>query len=101
MSFFHSIFSEGNHEWKFGSELFHIALDCLADDGYVRHSLILEILVGIDNISEAFLNKFLCGVSVDSLELVIHPYFNISIPSVDNGPQGVIRCEILDDLLKS
>jgi hypothetical protein len=101
MPFLHTVSSEGDHERELGLEIFHVVLDSLSNGGNMRHGLILEIFVGIDNVPETFLNKLFSGVSINRLELIVHPYCNVSVPSVDNGPECVVRCEVLNDLLKS
>jgi hypothetical protein len=49
----------------------------------MRHGLILEILIGIDDIPKTLLNKLFRGIRINRLELIIHPHSNISIPPID------------------
>lgn len=101
MPFLHTVSSEGDHERELGLEIFHVVFDSLSDGGNMRHGLILEILVGIDDVPEAFFNKLFSSISINGLELIVHPDCNVSVPSVYNGPERVVRCEVLNDLLKS
>jgi hypothetical protein len=101
MPVFHTVSPEGDHERELRLEIFHVVLDSLTDRCNMRHGLILEVLVGVDDVPETFFNKFFSSVGVNGLELVVHPDRNVSVPSVYNGPEGVVRSEVFNDLLES
>lgn len=99
VSFFHTVFPESDHEGQFWFELFHVVFDSLTDGSDVGHGLVLEVLVGVDDVPEAFLNKLFSSVGINGLELVVHPHCDICVPPVNNGPESKVRRKLFCDLL--
>jgi hypothetical protein len=96
----HALFPEGDHQWQFGLERVHLVFHLLSDIHNLRHGAILEVLVSSDNAPEALLHEFLCGIGVNLEELMVVPGVDVSVPSVDDRPKGVVGGELLGDYRK-
>ncbi len=94
MAFLHAVLPQRDHQRQLRPELLHVILHSLTDHSNVRHRLVLEVLIRVNDIPETFLNKLLCCIGVNCLELVVHPHLDVSVPTVDDRPQRVVRCEL-------
>ena len=101
MSLFHSIFSQSNHKRQIWLKFLHLLPDLLSNGYYLVHGSIFEIFISSDDAPKTFLDKLLSCIGIDLIELIVHPYIYICVPSVDDGPEGVIRGKFFGDDGKS
>lgn len=100
MSLLHPVLPQRHHQGQVGSEGVHFSLHLFTDVDDLRHGFLLEVPVRSDDVPETLFDELLRSVGIYALEGVVHPYFDVSVPPVDYGPESVIGSELLSDLLQ-
>lgn len=93
----HALFFKCNHQWHFRSEIFEFLFHFVCDFLNERQVLFFEESYGLIERFETVFYKLLTLRGVECFPTAVHPDLNVLKPLVRNGPQVVVRCEVLWD----